>query len=63
MNLGGADAIHVASAHYFKCDELITRDAKILRNATVLGTIGIRVCVGSQTSNVPPHHRQGGLEL
>lgn len=63
VNLGGADAIHVASAHYFKCDELITRDAKILKNATVLGKIGIRVCVGSQTDNLPPQYRQGGLEL
>lgn len=61
VSLGSADAVHVASARHFKCDELITNDGKILKNASVLSKLGIRICTGSQTNYLPAGFRQTDL--
>ena len=63
VNLQGADAIHVSSANYFKCDELITHDGKIRNNenVSILMKLGIRVCSGSETECLPTDFRQGQL--
>ena len=61
VSLRGADAIHVATALHFKCDELITLDTKIAKNGRILETLGIRVCHGSHTQSLPSRYRQTQL--
>ncbi|MBI3774533.1 MAG: PIN domain-containing protein [Gammaproteobacteria bacterium] len=61
VSLKGVDAIHVASALYFKCDELITLDGRIAKNGPILERFGIRVCHGLHTQSLPSQYRQAQL--
>lgn len=61
-SLGGADAIHVATALVTDCKELFTTDAKgILKNSSKIEALGLRVIPPVKTSLLPPEYRQGKL--
>ncbi|MDD9817863.1 MAG: PIN domain-containing protein [Gammaproteobacteria bacterium] len=57
---GALDAIHVATAMYFECGELLTTDKKIL-NKRELHELGLNVCKPEQTTLLPEKYRQGDL--
>jgi len=57
---GALDAIHVATALYFGCGELLTTDKKIL-NKHELHELGLNVCKPEQTTLLPGRYRQGDL--
>lgn len=61
IGLKGADAVHVASALHFKCDELITLDGRIANKGPILERFGIRVCHGSHSQSLPSQYRQAQL--
>jgi len=61
--LGGADAIHVASALHLRCDELWTGDGKMLAKSDVLRPLGLRVCKPSVTSCLPAKYLQSQLPM
>lgn len=63
INLGGADAIHVATALTLKCTEFLTLDGKLLKSAEQIAELGLRVILPSQTTELPPKYRQGKLKL
>lgn len=63
IGLKGADAVHVASALHFKCDELITLDGRIAKHGHILERFGIRVCHGLNTQVLPLEYRQPQLHL
>lgn len=63
INLGGADAIHVATALTLKCTEFLTLDGKPLKNTGQIAGLGLRVILPSQTTELPPNYRQGKLKL
>ncbi len=63
VNLKGADAIHVASAIHLKCDELLTGDTRILRSASVLAEVRIRVCKPADTQKLPGKYFQESFDL
>jgi hypothetical protein len=61
-SLGGADAIHVATALLTDCKELFTTDARgILKNSVKIQALGLRVMSPANTSLLPPEYRQGKL--
>lgn len=62
-SLGGADAVHVASALHFQCNECWSRDGKFMSSATTLDTLGLRVCAPSGTNLLPDEYRQEKLGL
>ena len=57
IGLGGADAIHVATAMQFSCDELITSDSKLHKSVEILANLGLRVCNPSGTKHLPDDFR------
>ena len=63
ISLGGADALHVASALRMGCDELFTGDGKILKNAATLQSLGLRVCHPSDSKLLPAEYRQTDLGI
>jgi predicted nucleic acid-binding protein len=59
--LSGADAVHVASALYMKCDELITFDGKAKDAFTYKATLAglkLRVIEPSDSTSIPDTYRQ-----
>jgi predicted nucleic acid-binding protein len=61
-SLGGADAIHVATALLTDCKELFSTDARnILKNSSKIEALGLRVISPAGTSLLPPEYRQGKL--
>lgn len=62
MSLKGADAIHVASALVANCEELLTTDEGILKQAAAItAAIGLTVLHPSATQLLPDAYRQGQL--
>jgi|SRR6185437_6389469 len=61
--LKGADAIHVASALHFRCDECWSRDGGFASSAATLDKLGLRVCSPSETRLLPDEYRQEQLGL
>ncbi len=61
--LGGADAIHVASALHLRCDELWTGDGKMLARSATLRPLGLRVCQPQATSCLPAKYLQSQLPM
>lgn len=58
-NLRGADAIHVATAIRFGCQEFLTTDIKVLSNSDLLvKTHGLRICKPSATRLLPDDYRR-----
>ena len=63
LSLKGADAVHAASALHFRCSECWSRDNQFVQSATVLKTLGIRVCAPSDTALLPDEYRQENLGI
>jgi predicted nucleic acid-binding protein len=65
INLGGADAIHVATALTVGCKEFLTFDRKKARSplafAAELAKLGLRVIPPSDTALLPADYLQGKL--
>lgn len=61
IHLKGMDSIHVATALKFRCDEFLHRDGKIGGASAAFSALGMRVCVPSDTSLLPPQYRQAQL--
>ena len=63
--LGGADAVHVASAIDRKCEEFITTDGQIKKMAAApkLAGLGLRVIRARDTQCLPDKYRQGKLSV
>jgi hypothetical protein len=59
--LGGMDSIHLASALQMKCEELITTDGKLLKNATKIADLKIRVIQAADTRCLPGEYNQFSL--
>lgn len=56
IHLRGADGTHVASAVYAKCEEFITWDGRIMKQAEKIGKLGLRVISADQTKLLPRHY-------
>ncbi len=56
IHLRGADGTHVASALYSNCEELITWDSKIMKQADKIQKLGLRVISADQTKLLPRHY-------
>jgi hypothetical protein len=52
LSFGGADAVHLASALEMRCDEYLTFDDKILKNAEALEKLGITVLLPRKTKSL-----------
>lgn len=63
LSLKGADAIHVASALQFQCNECWSRDSGFIQAASTLDTLGLKVCAPSATTLLPNEYRQEGWAL
>jgi hypothetical protein len=64
INLGGADALHVASALDRKCEEFITTDGQAKKKVDAkdaLAKLGLRMIRASETDCLPAKYRQGSL--
>jgi predicted nucleic acid-binding protein len=62
INLGGADAIHVATAIKTGCKEFLTTDEKgPIKNASKLAKLKLKVIRPADTLLLPPEYRQGIL--
>jgi len=63
ISLGGLDSIHLASAIYppAHCDELITTDGKLLKNATKIAQLKIKVIQARDTQCLPSEYAQFNL--
>ena len=59
LSLKGADAIHVASAIVANCEELLTTDGGIIKQAkAITAAIGLKVLHASDTQLLPDEYRQ-----
>jgi predicted nucleic acid-binding protein len=58
LTLRGADALHVASALFLKATDFLTTDDKIVKSATAIGTLGLRVSSPAKTGCLPMRYRQ-----
>jgi len=56
--LGGLDSIHLASALFTKCEEFITTDDRLLRNAAKIAELKIKVIQASDTRCLPSEYTQ-----
>lgn len=56
IHLGGADGTHVASALYSNCEEFITWDGRIMKQAEKIAKLGLRVISANQTKLLPRHY-------
>ncbi|MGI9105128.1 MAG: type II toxin-antitoxin system VapC family toxin [Pyrinomonadaceae bacterium] len=64
INLGGADAIHVATAIVTGCNEFFTLDARKKSPHTFaaeIATLGVKVIRASDTLLLPPEYKQGNI--
>lgn len=62
INLGGADALHVASAIVTKCQEFFTTDGKgPLKNEAKIKLLGLSVIRPANTTLLDPKYRQKKL--
>lgn len=61
VTLKGMDAVHVATALHFSCEEIWTRDGKFTKHSTTLAAMKLRVCAPRETRCLPDEYRQGGL--
>jgi len=63
VGLKGADAVHVASALHMQCDELLTGDGRIHREASLLAPMNLRVTRPGDTRLLPAKFQQPTLPL
>lgn len=61
LKLGGADAIHLATALTTKCKEFFTFDEGPLKAAETFKTLGLNVIRPSQTNLLDPKYKQRKL--
>jgi predicted nucleic acid-binding protein len=61
--VGGADAVHVASALHLRCDELWTSDGRLLKRRDALKPLGLRVCKPGESSCLPAKYLQAQLPM
>jgi hypothetical protein len=59
--LGGMDSIHLASALFRQCEEFITTDDKLLKNAAKIAELKIKVIQASDTRCLPSEYTQFNL--
>jgi len=56
IHLRGADSTHIASALYAKCEEFVTWDGRIMKQAEKIQKLGLRVISADQTKLLPRHY-------